>query len=184
MKCLIIWLFAILLRIAVWTILGFRHFKLKIETVDIHKPRLTSNLSGKLTDAFNSLTHLQRVTIESPIEIDSLPHPTDLRCLRLLNLPQYSETWQWVASLQSLEEMEVSTSGSRPSLGTVRVVGDKAKLDNVEETTQSMLKFMINIPENLKKKVPGVFTWRISWLGRNGFLEVGLFVGECVRGIP
>ena len=74
----------------------------------MNHPRLTSTLPGRLTDVFNSMKGLQRMTITSPSAIDSLPHPTSLRCLELLDLPPYSEDWQWMASMEGLERVEVS----------------------------------------------------------------------------
>ena len=128
----------------------------QIISIEIQNPRLISTLPGRLTDAFKSLNKLQNLVIENPISVESLPHPTSVCCLKLVNLPsEYSEDWQWVGLINCLQEIEVSIAGKGLSRGALNIDGDNAKLAGIkdEETARSIVILTSNLPANLKKKV-------------------------------
>ena len=141
----------------------------QIKSVTILQPRLTATLPTRLTDAFNSLPHLHNLTIRSPTAINGLPHPTLVSCLKLVDLPQYSEDWRWVASIKGLEEIEVSfvkadvtsqDSGHVECAERLHIHGDKAESKYMFADGTGNI--FANLPKETLVEVTGFFFFDLN----------------------
>ena len=134
-----------------------------MKSVEIRQPRLTSTLPGRLTDALNSLPHLETLIINQPTAVNSLPRPNCLRCLKIHYLPKYSEDWHWVASIQGLEVIDVSfmDTDSKPLDSASRFLithGERIHVDGQKAectkwSAEGTGKILSNLPENMIVKV-------------------------------
>ena len=92
------------------SIIRFLSFS-QITSINIETACLTLALSRRLSDGLQSLPKLQQVIISQPKLVQSFPTLDKLksiRCLRLLDLPEYVEDWKWVGDIKGLAEIEVS----------------------------------------------------------------------------
>ena len=98
--------------------------------------------------------------ITEPAVLDNIPHPHSLRCMKLNHLPKYSVDWQWVASIQGLEEIDVSfmdrDTKSMESNGLEHVERIHVCGGNVACRKLSVYgtdKMLSNLPEHIRHKV-------------------------------
>ena len=128
---------------------------MQIKSVEIQNPHLTSTLPRRLTDAFNSLPQLQEIAIVDPIALHSLPRPTSADCLKIIRLSEVIGDWQWVTSLDDLQEIEVSFTGDKRIVQALHIDKNKAFLTNInnEEIARSLVTLMSHLPECMKSTV-------------------------------
>ena len=101
--------------------------------------------------------------------VNNLPHPTSVTCLKLINLPQYSEDWQWMTSVQGLQEIDVSfVDTNEQSLDSERsqsgerlhIHGDKAQSKYMfADDTGNIL---ANLPKETTLEVTGSFLFDLN----------------------
>ena len=127
---------------------------MQITSLEIVTPRLSSTLSNRLTSGLNSLPYLHTVTITNPSLVESLPHPQSVRCLKLHYLPEHTDSWQWLALIQNLQELDVSFREKiHKSIHGERL---HISITNVESTgmsTNGTGRILSNLPRTLSGKV-------------------------------
>ena len=126
----------------------------QIQSLEIETPRIKQELILQVIDGLESYKELRQLTITNPAAFRRLPNYITLRCVRLLNLPQYCDDWKWLQANRVLEEIEVSfrkTAAETSSEESMRVCGREATFSSM--TPAGTLPILRSLPKKIAKKV-------------------------------
>ena len=127
----------------------------QVKGVQMMKCRLTSSVSKRIQDSFESLTNVEIMEITAPTTVDQFPHLTTVRRLKFMGVPSDSNDWQWIGNLQELSDIEVKVRGTAHDIGCLHVYGDKAEYLDIseDEAVQTLVDVSDNLPSNMRNKV-------------------------------
>ena len=123
----------------------------QITSLNIGTACFTLALSRRLSDGLQSLPKLQQVIITQPKLVQGIPTLKAIRCLRLVDLPEYVENWKWVGDIQGLEEIEVSFKNGSERL---HFHDENSELRSI--SAMGTMKIVGSLPRYLQDKVPNL----------------------------
>ena len=129
--------------------------RFQVKGVEIMKCRLTSSVSKRIQDSFESLPNVEIMEITAPTTVDQFPHLTTVRRLKCMGVPSDSNDWQWISKLHELSDIEVTVKGTAHYIGCLRVYDDKAEYMDIsdDDAVQTLVDVSDNLPSNMRNKV-------------------------------
>ena len=124
----------------------------QIASAKFENPCLDSSLSSRLSECLQGLPCLQELAIANPSLDKCILDLKTIRRLKLGNLHDYCEDWQWLTKIQGLEEIDVSFINTTFSVEESLLIHDSSAEIQLM-TTQGTLKIMENLPEYMRNKV-------------------------------
>ena len=117
--------------------------------------KLSHVLADKLETCFQTFPHLEHLNIDKPTAVEQFPHCTTIKQIKLRSIPPNCRDWEWLTTLQSLEDIYVSVKGSTRDSGRLHVHDENAEwIDVIEdEALTNLMKIFYNLPQNLKIQV-------------------------------
>ena len=129
--------------------------RFQVKGVEIMKCHLTSSVSKRIQDSFETLPDVEIMEITAPTTVDQFPHLTTVRRLKFMGVPSDSNDWQWIGNLQELSDIKVIVKGKAQDIGCLHVYDDKAEYMDIsdDEVVQTLVDVSDNLPSNMRNKV-------------------------------